>query len=151
MAHGIIYYTLFVIPYFEVSGEVVNVAYTTSTNFTASAGWTLLPTEGRINGTGGLCPICNIYATVMPPPIVEPIRLIDTATLPDGSFQFGFTNTPGLSFSAYAATNLAIPFTNWLYAGDPQNIASNYYLYNSGPGVVTSPSYPRVYFRVTSP
>jgi hypothetical protein len=152
--YGTLYYELDIFPGNGPNGyidEDLNVAYTTSTNNTANAGWTFLPADSPINGTLGICPIINIFATVLPPPILHPIHLKDVAVLPDSSFQFGFTNSPGLSFTTYATTNLSLSFSNWLYAGNPVNIASNYYQYNSGPGVVTSPSFRRVFFRVTSP
>jgi hypothetical protein len=152
--YGTLYYELEIFPGDNPDGyidESLNIAYTTSTNYTANAGWTFLPADSPINGTLGICPIVNIFATVLPPPVLHPIHLINVAALPDGSFQFGFTNSPGISFTTYATTNLALPFTNWLYSGNPVNVASNYYQYNSGPGVVTSPSYPRVFFRVSSP
>src|ERR1017187_4755329 len=152
--YGTLYYELEIFPGDNPDGyidESLNIAYTTSTNYTANAGWTFLPADSPINGTLGICPIVNIFATVLPPPVLHPIHLINVAALPDGSFQFGFTNSPGISFTTYATTNLSLPFTNWLYAGNPVNVGSNYYQYNSGPGIITSPSFRRVFFRVTSP
>jgi hypothetical protein len=147
---GIAYYHILVEP---AVGDELNVGYTTSTetNYFQNNAWTFDPQASNINGWVGYYSLVNIYATVLPPPILYPIHLRDTAVLPDGSFQFGFTNSPGFSFTAYASSNLALPFSNWLSAGTPVNVASNYYQYNSGPGVVTSPSFPRVFFRVTSP
>jgi hypothetical protein len=151
------YYTLFVHPGPDedpgnlAETDELNVVYTDSTNYTANAGWTFLPANSSIESTLGRCAIFNIFATVLPPPVLYPIQLRDAAVLSDGSFQFGFTNSPGFSFTTYATTNLALPFANWFSVGNPLNVASNYYQYNSGPGVVTSPSFPKVFFRVTSP
>ena len=131
--------------------DALNVGDTTSTNYTANEEWIFLPEPSTINGEFGSCIKLNIYATVLPPPVVYPIKLKHSAVLSDGSFQFDFTNSPGLNFSAYVTTNLSQPFTNWLFAGNPENISSNYYLFNTGPGVTTSPSYRRLYFQVTSP
>ena len=130
----------------------LNVAVTTSTNYTANEEWIYFPQASPINSGGDDNTIkLNIYATVLPPPVMYPIKLKHSAVLSDDSFQFDFTNTPGLNFSAYFTTNVSQPFTNWLFAGNPENISSNYYLFNTGPGVATSPSYRRLYFRVTSP
>jgi hypothetical protein len=151
------YYTLFVHPGPDedpgnlAETDELNVVYTNSTNYTANAGWTFLPANSSIESTLGRCAIFNIFATVLPPPVLYPIHLRDAAALSDGSFQFGFTNSPGFSFTTYATTNLALPVANWFSVGNPLNVASNYYQYNSGPGVVTSPSFPKVFFRVTSP
>jgi hypothetical protein len=37
--------------------------------------------------------------------------------LPDGSFQFDFTNIPGLEFSVFRSTNLLLPLSNWTLLG----------------------------------
>lgn len=37
----------------------------------------------------------------------------------NGVFQFGFTNTSGLALSLFAATNLALPFSNWTLVTTP--------------------------------
>ena len=37
--------------------------------------------------------------------------------MPGGAFQFGFTNAPGLSFTAFASTNLTLPFNDWTRLG----------------------------------
>jgi hypothetical protein len=127
-------------------------AYTLSTNVDAAGGWSFYALDsGDDNNDPGYYPVFNIYATPLPPAVLAPIILKDVALLADGSFQFGFTNSPSFSFTTYGTTNLALPFTNWFVAGYPENTASNYFLYNTGPGVVTSPLYPRVFFRVTSP
>ena len=34
-----------------------------------------------------------------------------------GSFQFSFTSTPGMGFSAYGSTDLSVPFSNWSWLG----------------------------------
>jgi hypothetical protein len=152
--YGTIYYEFAIFAGNNANGYIdqsLNVAYTTSTNYAANAGWTFLPEDSPINGTLGICPVVNIFATVVPPPVLYPIHLKDIAALPDGSFQFGFTNSPGLNFTTYATTNTTLSFTNEFNVGNPVNVASNYYQYNSGPGVVTSPMFPHVYFRVSSP
>src|SRR5208282_6455343 len=46
----------------------------------------------------------RVYAFTVP---VPPIVLTNVESLPGGAFQFGFTNTPGLSFTAYSSTNVA--------------------------------------------
>jgi hypothetical protein len=147
------YYTLTVNPIHDAPFYNYSIIfdYTTSTNASGTGGWSFYPPGSRIGSSLGVYPLFNIFATPLSPPVVSPIALTNEVVLPDGSFQFGFTNTPGVSFTAYASSNLALPFTNWLYAGTPMNVGSNYFQYNSGPGVVTSGTFPRVFFRVTSP
>jgi hypothetical protein len=149
--YAVTYYTLALQAYDEAGTAGLNIAYTSSTNYTANAGWSFLPASSGIGSGLGSSMLFNIYATVLPPPVLYPIHMTNAIELPDGSFQFGFTNSPGFSFTTYATTNLALPFTNWFSVGNPLNIGSNYYQYNSGPGVVTSPIFPQVFFRVTSP
>jgi hypothetical protein len=152
---GITYYHILVAPsVIGANGDELNVAYTTSTetNYFHNNAWTYYPEASNINGWVGYYSLVNIYATVLPPPVLYPIRLRDMAVLPDDSFQFGFTNSPGLSFSVYFTTNLALPFTNWFYAGAANNTASNYFRYNTGPDVVHNPDLPKnLFFHVSSP
>ena len=56
----------------------------------------------------------KVYAFTVP---VPPIVLTNYSALPDGSFQFSFTNTPGMGFSAYGSTDLTVPFSNWSWLG----------------------------------
>jgi hypothetical protein len=149
---GDYYYHIVIVP---ASGDYLYVDYTTNsteTNYLYNNAWTFYPGASDINGWNGYYSLVNIYATVLPPPVLYPIRLRDEAVLPDDSFQFGFTNSPGFSFSVYITTNLALPFTNWIYGGTADNIASNYFQFNTGPGVVHNPAYPsNIFFHVTSP
>jgi hypothetical protein len=148
---GIAYYHILVEPAVQ---DELNVGYTTSaeTNYFHNNAWVYYPDASNINGWVGYYSLVNIYATVLPPPVLFPIRLRNVAVLSDDSFQFGFTNSPGLSFSVYYTTNLSLPFTNWNYAGSADIIASNYFQYNTGPGVVHNPAFPtNIFFHVTSP
>jgi len=56
----------------------------------------------------------QVYAFSVP---VPPINLTNMTLLPGGSVQFAFTNTPGLSFTAFATTNVSQPFPNWTRLG----------------------------------
>lgn len=56
----------------------------------------------------------RVYAFTTP---VPPIVLSDVAAPPDGPVRFSFTNVSGLSFSAYGATNVTLPATNWTPLG----------------------------------
>jgi PQQ enzyme repeat len=62
----------------------------------------------------------QVYEFTVP---VPPIVLGDWTVFPNGAFQFGFTNTPGLAFTVYGATNLALPFTNWTQLGAATEIS----------------------------
>jgi hypothetical protein len=58
----------------------------------------------------------KIYAFSVPvsqPPIV----LSNPTMLPDGSFQFDFTNIPGMGFSVFRSTNVSLPLTDWTPLG----------------------------------
>jgi hypothetical protein len=46
-----------------------------------------------------------------------PAQVSSVTNLPDGSFQLGFTNLSGASFRVYAATNVALPWSNWTMIG----------------------------------
>jgi hypothetical protein len=61
-----------------------------------------------------------VYEFTVP---VPPILLGDWTVFPNGAFQFGFTNTPGLAFTVYGTTNLTLPFTNWTPLGAATEIS----------------------------
>jgi hypothetical protein len=58
---------------------------------------------------------------------LAPIILTGEILLPGGAFQFGFTNTPGMSFTALAATNLSLPLSNWSVLGSVPEISPGVY------------------------
>jgi hypothetical protein len=45
----------------------------------------------------------------------------------NGAFQILFTNSPGVSFSVLATTNVALPLANWLLLGAPTEITPGSY------------------------
>ncbi len=61
----------------------------------------------------------NMVVMVAPPPIV----LGNAVKLPDGTFQFAFTNTPGATFTAWAAADPALPLASWTALGGVTEIA----------------------------
>ena len=67
--------------------------------------------------------------------------------LPDGSFQFAFTNRPGVFFDVLMATNLALPLTNWTVLGSVAEVSPGQFQFTDSQ--VTN-SFPRFY-RVRSP
>jgi hypothetical protein len=56
----------------------------------------------------------RVYAFTLP---VSPIHLTQPTWLPGGAFQFGFTNSVGMGFTAFATTNIAAPSSNWTRLG----------------------------------
>lgn len=56
----------------------------------------------------------KVYAFTVP---VPSIVLANLTLLSNGTFQFGFTNTPGLGFIVYGTTNITLPFKNWTPLG----------------------------------
>ena len=78
---------------------------------------------------------------------MTPIILANLTVLPGGAFQFGFTNGPGLSFTAYDTTNLALAFTNWTRLGSVPEISSGRFQFTNLPGAGNQDRF----YRVTSP
>ncbi|PWU11836.1 MAG: hypothetical protein C5B50_22505 [Verrucomicrobia bacterium] len=66
----------------------------------------------------------KIYAFSLP---VSKIVLTNLSKSTNGPFQFGFTNTSGMRFEAFATTNMSVPFTNWASLGAvPERAAGQY-------------------------
>jgi hypothetical protein len=87
-----------------------------ATSFTSLPVWNFPPGYALatvfVNGIQSPSSIVNISV-----PIPTPPRLTDPTKLPNGSFQFTFTNSVGALFAALASTNLALPLSNWTALG----------------------------------
>jgi large repetitive protein len=53
--------------------------------------------------------------------------LVNPIKLGDGSFRFNFTNAPGVSFTTFASTNVALPSSNWANLGVPTESSAGSY------------------------
>jgi hypothetical protein len=86
----------------------------------------------------------KVYAFTVP---IPPINLGGLAVSPNGVFQFGFTNTPGLSFTAYNTTNLSMPFINWTRLGALTETTPGQFQFSDSTATFDTPRF----YRVTSP
>jgi hypothetical protein len=86
----------------------------------------------------------KVYAFTVP---VASIILTHPTLLPGGAFQFGFTNVPGMSFTAYGTTNLVLAFTNWTRLGSVTEISSGQFQFTDLAGAGNQERF----YRVTSP
>ena len=84
----------------------------------------------------------RVYAFTVP---VLPIVFTNAAVLPGGTFQFGFTNIPGLNFTVRGTTNLALPFTKWALLGSATEISPGQFQFTTA--TVGS----QQFYRVTTP
>jgi hypothetical protein len=70
------------------------------------------------------------------------------ASLPDGSFQFGFTNQPNASFRVFAAPNIALPWKDWTIGFPAESPAgSGQFQFTD----VQATNNPQRFYRVRSP
>jgi hypothetical protein len=92
----------------------------------------------------------NLGATTATSPVTVTgltVIVISGATnLPDGTFQFAFSNTPGASFSVLTSTNLATPVDEWTTAGTATETSPGSYQFTD-----ETPSMPQRFYRVRSP
>ena len=56
-----------------------------------------------------------------------PIALTGPTRLGNGTFQFGFTNYAGVSFTVLSSTNVTLPLNNWTVLGVPLEISPGQY------------------------
>jgi len=76
-----------------------------------------------------------------PPLVTSPVRL------PDGNFRFGFTNTPGLSFTLLGSADSALPTSNWAVIATATDSPPGFYqLLDS-----TASNAPRRFYRLRWP
>jgi hypothetical protein len=73
----------------------------------------------------------NLLISLAPPPIF----LTGAMTLPNGDFQFSFTNTPGMAGSVWATTNLWAPYSQWTSLGNPTETAPGQFQFTDTPAI----------------
>jgi hypothetical protein len=86
----------------------------------------------------------QVYAFTVP---VPPIVLTNPSLLPGGAFQVAFTDLPGLSFTAFGATNAALPFTNWTRLGAVAEVSPGQFQFTDPQATNSS----QRFYRVRSP
>jgi hypothetical protein len=62
----------------------------------------------------------KVYSFSVP---VPSLVLTNWTVFPNGAFQFGFTNTPGLAFTVFGTTNVSLPLSNWTPLGSATEIS----------------------------
>ncbi|HXD00106.1 MAG TPA: hypothetical protein VN048_12245 [Verrucomicrobiae bacterium] len=85
-----------------------------------------------------------VYAFTVPIPA---INLTNLMVLPNGVLQFAFTNTPGLSFTAYSTIDVSQPFTNWTRLGAVTEISPGQFQF-SDPAMANNQ---QRFYRIRSP
>ncbi len=88
----------------------------------------------------------HTLALVAAPP-ASPIALANAGNLSNGSFQFAFTNTPGAFFGVLAATNSALPLSNWTSLTGLMELSSGRFQFTDSQATHNS----RRFYRVRSP
>lgn len=88
----------------------------------------------------------KIYAFSVP--VFQPVIVLSNPTLlPDGSFQFDFTNIPSKGFSVFRSTNVSLPLSNWTPLGPVTEDTPGQFRFIDSPADLDGP---RLY-RVRSP
>ena len=78
---------------------------------------------------------------------VAPFYLTNPGKLPAGAFHFTFASTPGESFSVFATTNLALPFSSWMFLGAATDSPPGSYQFTDSQATNS----PNRFYRVRSP
>ena len=79
-----------------------------------------------------------------PPPV---IRTPSLTVLGNGAFQLNFVNTNNAAFSVLAATNIALPASNWTVLGPATNLGGGLYQFTDP----TATNYPGRFYRLRFP
>jgi len=113
-------------------------------------------TSGPISGFPGGYAMATVFANAIPgtgavvnvsfPAPLAPI-LIGPRLLPNGSFQFTFTNIPNVSFTTLAASNLSLPSSNWTALGSPTETSPGQFQFSDSQAT----NQPQRFYRVRSP
>jgi len=92
-----------------------------------------------VNGIPSTSSILNVGS----PPII----LANATKLAGGAFQFSFTNTPGVSFTALAAANAALPLSNWTVLGAVTEVSPGHFEFTDAQAAANK----QRFYRVRSP
>ena len=123
-------------------GLAVSLTYNGSVNAPTNVGsYTVIGTINDPNYQGGATNTL-VIAVPTPPAII----LTSAGVLPGGAFQFGFTNTPGVSFTVLATTNLALPLSNWTVLGGVTEVSPGNFQFTDPQAT----SYTQRFYRVRS-
>jgi hypothetical protein len=111
------------------TGHGYNGALAASTNWQSASGqpvapWFSLPLADLQAGTLYSCAVVvsnsngvavgnTVTFTTLPATVGTPPVLMGVTTLPDGTFQFSFTNIPGTHFTVLGTPDLSLPLSNW--------------------------------------
>ncbi len=87
----------------------------------------------------------RVYAFKLPSANVTAINLVSPTMLPNGAFQFGFTNTAGLNFTVLGSPDLSS--TNWSTMGTATEVSPGQYQFTD-PQTTNSAAR---FYRVSSP
>jgi alpha-tubulin suppressor-like RCC1 family protein len=88
-----------------------------------------------------------------PTPVLWPVVPASEITLngsrkqADGSFLLSFTNNPGARFIILAASDLSLPFSNWMVLGSATEVASGQFQFTD----TQATNWGQRYYRVRSP
>ena len=95
-----------------------------------------------VNGIPSTSSLLRLDAVPLPP-----ICLTNAAKPSGGACQFTFTNTPGLGFTVLAATNPALPLSNWTVLGSATEVSPGQFQFTDPQATNT----PQRFYRVRSP
>jgi sugar lactone lactonase YvrE len=91
--------------------------------------------------------IFGIAIPITQNPVVHPTLLTGATVLPNGSFQFTFTNSSGAPFTVLTTTNVTLPLNQWTPVGAPVESPAGHYTYTSA----TTDTNTQQYYTFRSP
>jgi hypothetical protein len=130
------------------SDQMLNLSATNwDANFYSSVALTNFPAGWAMATVfvNGIPSASRILLVTTPAP--TPIALTNPVRLGNGSFQFGFTNTPGAAFTVFATTNAALDLSNWTVLGNPTEVSIGQFQFTDP----QSTNHLRRFYRVSSP
>lgn len=78
---------------------------------------------------------------------IDPFTLTGPQKLPNGSFQFAFSNIAGAPFSVLTTTNLALPLSNWSALGSVTETSPGHFQFTDAQATNS----PQQFYRAASP
>ena len=107
----------------------------------------VLAVAGQGIGYGRLINTAEVYQPETQSVSVAPFSLTNLSKTATGAFHFTFANTPSVSFSVFATTNLASSFSSWMFLGAATDSPPGSYQFTDSQAT----NYSKRFYRVRSP
>lgn len=134
----------------DFSGNPTTNTFPPTVSFTTNLAVVAGEKVAFLSGTGNDGYYYNVIGTeatidfTVPGSVPVAFSLANPTKLPNGLFQFGFSNTPGAAFTVFGTTDPTLPFSSWTALGDATEVSSGKFQFTDSQAASNVKRYYRV-------